>query len=267
MQNGSSTTTATKAAPKILHEPQVYVVGRQTVDRTEIDRFLGDHEMTWETDTEIGGEQLVEAGGRLCYVSYGKGRKTNAEYVDNIIESKHGSVLEHAVWNFIISGVSRSFTHELIRHRAGFGYSQLSQRYVDESEASYVEPEIIAADPQLHATWLRAVETAHEAYAELVEGLMANLQEQGVKGLTHRRKMAREAARSVLPNATETMIFVTANARALRHFIELRGAEGAEAEIRRVALAFLRIMQHGSPQPLRRLRDRDAGGRSGSRPY
>ena len=89
--------------------------------------------MTWETDTEIGGEQLVEAGGRLCYVSYGKGRKTNAEYIDNIIESKHGSVLEHAVWNFIIAGVSRSFTHELIRHRAGWGYSQLSQRYVDES--------------------------------------------------------------------------------------------------------------------------------------
>src|SRR5687767_6150653 len=100
MQNGTTTTTATKTAPKILHEPQVYVVGRQIVDRTEIDRFLGDHEMTWETDTEIGGEQLVEAGGRLCYVSYGKGRKTNAEYVDNIIESKHGSVLEHAVWNF-----------------------------------------------------------------------------------------------------------------------------------------------------------------------
>jgi thymidylate synthase (FAD) len=245
MQNG--TTTLTKTTPNIITQPQVYVVGRQTVDRAEIDRFLGDHEMTWETDTEIGGEQLVEAGGRLCYVSYGKGRKTNAEYVDNIISSKHGSVLEHAVWNFIICGVSRSFTHELIRHRAGFGYSQLSQRYVDESEASYVEPEIVAEEPRLHETWLRAIETAHEAYAELVEGLMTKLQEQGVKGLTHRRKMAREAARSVLPNATETMIFVTANARALRHFIELRGSEGAEAEIRRVALAFLRIMQTEAP--------------------
>jgi thymidylate synthase (FAD) len=232
--------------PNIITEPQVYIVGRQTVDRAEIDRFLGDHDMTWETDTEVGGEQLAEAGGRLCYVSYGKGRKTNAEYIDNIIQSKHGSVLEHAVWNFIVSGVSRSFTHELIRHRAGFGYSQLSQRYVDESEASYVEPPVIAADPALHATWLRAVETAHEAYAQLVDGLAAKLGEQGITG-SHRRKMAREAARSVLPNATETMIFVTANARALRHFIELRASEGAEAEICRVAVQFLRIMQAEAP--------------------
>ena len=244
MKNGTS--TKTMSTPKIITEPQVYVVGRQTVDRTEIDRFLGDHEMGWETDTEIGGEQLVEASGRLCYVSYGKGRKTNAEYVANIIESKHGSVLEHAVWNFIITGVSRSFTHELIRHRAGFGYSQLSQRYVDESDASYVEPSIIAGDPALHETWKSAVETAHQAYLDLVDGLAKKLADQGVAG-THRRKMAREAARSVLPNATETMIFVTAIARALRHFIELRGSEGAEAEIRRVAVQFLRLMQAEAP--------------------
>ena len=237
---------AGKVTPKIIRSPLVYIVGRQEVDRGEIDRFLGDYGMDWETDTEIGGEQLVEAGGRLCYLSYGKGRKTNAEYVDNIIESKHGSVLEHAVWNFIIAGVSRSFTHELIRHRAGWGYSQLSQRYVDEADANYVEPEIIADDPELHATWLRAIESSHAAYLELVEGLAAKLKEKGETG-THRRKLARQAARSVLPNATETMIFVTANARALRHFIELRGSEFAETEIRLVALEFLRIMQREAP--------------------
>jgi len=238
--------TKGSVTPKIIRRPLVYVVGRQVVDRGEIDRFLGDYGMDWETDTEIGGEQLVEAGGRLCYLSYGKGRKTNAEYVDNIIESKHGSVLEHAVWNFIIAGVSRSFTHELIRHRAGWGDSQLSQRYVDEAEANYVEPEIIAEDAELHTTWLRAIESSHAAYLELVEGLDAKLRERGEKG-THRRKLARQAARSVLPNATETMIFVTANARALRHFIELRGSEFAETEIRQVALEFLRIMQVEAP--------------------
>jgi thymidylate synthase (FAD) len=240
------TETMTRTTPNIITEPQVYVVGRQSVERGEIDRFLADHDMSWETDTEVGAEQLAEAGGRLCYVSYGKGRKTNAEYIANIIESKHGSVLEHAVWNFIVSGVSRSFTHELIRHRAGFGYSQLSQRYVDESDASYVEPPVIAGDPGLHEAWLRAVETSHAAYLELVEGLAARFAEQGISG-THRRKMAREAARSVLPNATETMIFVTANARALRHFIELRASAGAEAEICRVAIQFLRIMQREAP--------------------
>jgi thymidylate synthase (FAD) len=233
-------------SPRIIRRPRVYLAGRQDVDRGEIDRFLGDYGMSWETDTEVGGEQLVEAGGRLCYLSFGKGRKTNAEYVGNILEQKHGSVLEHAVWNFIIAGVSRSFTHELIRHRAGWGYSQLSQRYVDESEANYVEPEIIAEDPELHQLWLRAIETSHTAYLQLTERLTQKLAERGEKG-THRRKLARQAARSVLPNATETMIFVTANARALRHFIELRGSEFAETEIRRVALEFLRIMQREAP--------------------
>jgi len=116
MNNGAAAETTT-TTPKIIREPQVYLVGRQDVDRGEIDRFLGDHGMNWETDTEVGGEQLIEAGGRLCYVSYGKGRKTNEEYIANIIGQKHGSVLEHAAWNFIITGVSRTFTHELIPTR------------------------------------------------------------------------------------------------------------------------------------------------------
>ncbi len=234
----------------IIREPRVYLVGRQGVDRQAIDRFLADYGMTWETDTEVGGEQLVEAGGRLCYLSYGKGRKTNADYVANIIGQKHGSVLEHAVWNFIIAGVSRSFTHELVRHRAGWAYSQLSQRYVDESVANFVEPDIIAEDEELHAIWTRAVQTSHQAYVDLVEKLSAKLAslplgQQGDR--THRRKLARQAARSVLPNATETMIFVTANARALRHFVELRGSEWAETEIRKVALEILRIMRQEAP--------------------
>jgi thymidylate synthase (FAD) len=229
----------------IIREPKVYLVGRQDLDRSQIDRFLDEHGMTWQTDTEVGGEQLAEAGGRLCYLSFGKGRKTNAEYIGNIISQKHGSVLEHAVWNFIIAGVSRSFTHELVRHRAGFAYSQLSQRYVDESIASYIEPDIIADDETLHDVWLRAVEVSHQAYLTLVAGLMEKLVD--MEDRTQRRKLARQAARSVLPNATETMIFVSANGRALRHFIEMRASEWAEVEIRKVALAILRIMQREAP--------------------
>ncbi len=229
----------------IIREPTVYLVGRQDLDRSQIDRFLDEHGMAWETDTEVGGEQLAEAGGRLCYLSFGKGRKSNAEYLGNIIAQKHGSVLEHAVWNFIIAGVSRSFTHELVRHRAGFAYSQLSQRYVDESIANYIEPDIIAEDETLHDVWLRAVQVSHQAYLTLVAGLMDKLAD--MKDKTQRRKLARQAARSVLPNATETMIFVSANARALRHFIEMRGSEWAEVEIRKVALDILRIMQREAP--------------------
>jgi thymidylate synthase (FAD) len=243
--NGQSAEARETSEPKVIREPEIYIAGRQTMDREAIDRFLEDQELTWETDTEVGGEQLVEAGGRICYMSFGKGRKTNREYIQNLTSMKHGSVLEHATWDFIITGVSRSFTHELVRHRAGWGYSQLSQRYVDESTANFVEPEIIARDERLHAVWLDAVKTAHQAYRDLVEGLMEHLP--NIENKTERRKRVREAARSVLPNATETMIFCSANARALRHFIELRGAEGAEAEIRRVALKLLRLMQREAP--------------------
>ena len=229
----------------VIREPKVYLVGRQFVDESALGAFLDEHGMAWETNAEAGAEVLAEAAGRLCYLSFGKGRKDNREYLANIIESKHGSVLEHGVWNFIIAGVSRSFTHELVRHRAGFGYSQLSQRYVDESTADFVEPDVIAEDEALHALWLRAVEASHLAYVALVEGLTEKYRD--LPDRTQRRKLARQAARSVLPNATETMIFVTANGRALRHFIELRGSEWADVEIRKVALRLLAIMQREAP--------------------
>jgi thymidylate synthase (FAD) len=231
---------------RVIREPTVYLVGRQVVDQAVIDRFLGDHGVSWQTDTEVAGEFLSEIAGRVCYMSFAKPRPGgNQVYLEHILEVGHGSVLEHAVWNFVFTGVSRSLTHELIRHRAGFGYSQLSQRYVDESVAEYVEPDVIAADPELHRLWLEAVGQAHTAYMKLVEKLQEKLKDEPDKTL--RRKMARQAARSVLPNATETKIFVTANSRALRHFIELRGSRHAEVEIRKLAVQVLRIMQKEAP--------------------
>ncbi len=169
----------------------------------------------------------------------------NKAYTDHILEVGHGSVIEHAVWNFIFVGVSRSLTHELIRHRAGWGYSQLSQRYVDESVAEYVEPDCIADNPELHKIWLDAVSQSHQAYMKLVDGLLETFKDEPDRTL--RRKLARQAARSVLPNATETKIFVTANARALRHFIELRGNRHAEVEIRKLAIKVLAIMKKEAP--------------------
>jgi thymidylate synthase (FAD) len=233
---------------RIVREPEIYLLGRQAVDEQEVARFLANQGATWTTDSDVPGEQLAELAGRTCYMSFGQGRKTNAEYLGNIIERQHGSVLEHAVWNFLITGVSRSFTHELVRHRAGTAFSQLSQRYVDESTADFVEPAIIASDPELHMTWLEAIEVAHQAYRRLADGLTARIEAQyAYLPKTHRRKMAREAARSVLPNATETKIFFSCNARELRHIIELRGDEGAEPEIRRFAVKLLRIMQREAP--------------------
>lgn len=231
---------------RVITEPTVYLTGKQTINNAELDRFLADHGVSWESDTDVAGEYLAEVAGRVCYMSFAKPRPGgNRTYLNHILEVGHGSVLEHAVWNFLFTGVSRSLTHELIRHRAGFGYSQLSQRYVDESVAEYVEPDCIAADPELHQLWIDAISVTHQAYLKLTERLLDTFKDETDKTL--RRKLARQAARSVLPNATETKIFVTANARALRHFIELRGNRHAETEIRKLAVQVLRIMQQEAP--------------------
>ncbi len=254
---------------RIVSEPEIYLLGRQSVDDRALARFLDDHEVSrWTTDADEAGAKLVEVAGRLCYLSFARPRPGgNKAYIGHILEVGHGSVLEHAVYNFILSGVSRSFTHELVRHRAGFGYSQLSQRFVDESECSFVEPPAIADDPELHALWLESVATSQRAYRALADGLAARFAT--IEDKTLRRKKAREAARSVLPNATETKIFVTANARALRHFIEMRADPAADAEIRRVAVGLLEILQVESPNLFGdyTIDELPEGGRSASTPF
>ena len=192
------------------------------------------------------GEKLAEFAGRLCYMSQANpAKRSTADYLENIKKQGHGSVLEHAVYVLLIEGISRSCTHELVRHRAGFGYSQLSQRYVDESAAAFVMPPAIIGDADLERSWEARMTADQAAYVELVEALMRRYA--WIEDRIHRRKMAREAARSVLPNATETKIVVSANVRAWRTMLELRCGEGAEQEIRRMAVAVLRLLQAEAP--------------------
>ena len=192
------------------------------------------------------GERLAEFAGRLCYMSQrNPASRTTRDYLENIKRQGHGSVLEHANYTLLLEGVSRSLTHELVRHRAGWAFSQLSQRYVDESEANFVVPPAIIGDEALLATWQAQIEEAQRTYVRLVDELMTRYG--WVADKVHRRKMAREAARGVLPNSTETKIVVTGNARAWRTMLELRSAEGAEAEIRRMAIAALRVLQAEAP--------------------
>ena len=171
--------------------------------------------------------------------------RATREYLENIKKQGHGSVLEHANYSLLLEGVSRSLTHELVRHRAGFAYSQLSQRYVDESEANFVVPPAIIGDEVLETAWHGQMDAAQKSYVALVESLMERYA--WVADKVHRRKMSREAARGVLPNSTETKIVVTGNARAWRTMLELRSSEGAELEIRRCAVGILRILQEESP--------------------
>jgi thymidylate synthase (FAD) len=282
---------------KFITEPKVYLVGKQKVCEEELDRFLADEGVSgWETDTCVGAEKLVEVAGRLCYMSYAKPRPGgNQAYINHILEVQHGSVAEHAEWNFIFTGISRSLTHELIRHRPN-NYSQLSQRYVDESDTDFVIPDalqlevelagymndvlvgrrwplwplqneelgraIIQALPQDHlcknwlamdvllaadagSAWLSSMESSAKTYQDLVSYLESKFQH--IENKTERRKSARQAARSVLPNATETKIFVTANARSLRHMIEMRASRHADTEIRKLFCKVWEIMVQEAP--------------------
>ena len=224
---------------EVFREPRVTLLARPEFVEPE-------HlKVQWKGDA-TGGERLAEYAGRLCYMSqHNPIQRTTAEYLENIKKQGHGSVLEHAVYVLLIEGISRSCSHELVRHRAGFGYSQLSQRYVDESHAAFVLPPAIDGDPALEAEWEKEVADAQAAYVRAVEALMQRYA--WITDKVHRRKVAREAARSVLPNATEVKIVVSANARAWRTMLELRTSEGAELEIRRMGIACLRLLQHEAP--------------------
>jgi thymidylate synthase (FAD) len=215
----------------------------QLIGKTE---FSPPADVDWSTDAE-GGQALAEFAGRACYQSWHKPNPrtaTNAGYLDHIKEVGHLSVLEHGTVTFYLTGMSRSLTHELIRHRH-FSFSQLSQRYVPERDAAMVEPDVIAQDPELHEKFAKAAEASVAAYNDLLETLQEKFADE--PKATLRRKQARQAARAVLPNATETRIVVSGNYRAWRHFIAMRASEHADVEIRALAVECLRQLQEVAP--------------------
>lgn len=194
---------------------------------------------------------LAEFAGRACYQSWDNpSGRHNFEYIGNIIHQGHFSVLEHASATFYIEGVSRSLTHELIRHRH-LSFSQLSQRFVDESKVTYVVPPALGDSvysENMRPQWEYgftvaealddAMEEATGFYTVFVDFLLS-------KGLN--RKQAREAARAVLPNMAETKIVVTGNHRAWREFLSKRLNPHADAEIQRLAKEILRQLKTIAP--------------------
>ena len=201
------------------------------------------------------GEDLAEFAGRACYQSWSRpnpATATNEGYIRNILKVGHFSVLEHASASFYIEGVSRSLTHELVRHRH-LSFSQLSQRYVDGSDAEFVMPPIMrralkdtapegTTDEEIEAFFQGNdfFDDVRQAYEDIVNDLTELYPDA-------KRKQIREAARLVMPNATETKIVVTGNYRAWRHFIGLRAAEAADAEIRELAVEICRQLQNEAP--------------------
>lgn len=221
----------------------VKVIAYTLVDQDRMEE-AGWQPYPWEEESgPAEPDLLAEFAGRNCYQSWERpnpATSKNQDYIANLLIRQHFSVLEHASVTFYIAEVSRSFLAELSRHRH-LSLSVLSQRYVDESEAAAVVPPAMRVSetaPYMHHWISGAIDGARIAYARIVEDLVA-------AGLS--RKQAREAARAVLPNATETKIVVTGNMRTWRELIQKRSGVSADAEFRLVALELLKQLKEIAP--------------------
>ena len=234
-----------------LQAPGVVMIGKTGADLgylahflEEMDDFFGGY---LEDPNKISdGALLAKFAGQLCYLSLGEKRTKNDRadaYFGHIIESGHGSILEHVSYSFLFYGISRSCTHELVRHRLS-SYSQVSQRYVSGKHLRFVERPEFVANETLHRRFKNKIDQDAEYYEETVQMLLRE-REAGAtlltaEGATEARKKVQQAARESLPNCTEAPIVVTMNARSWRHFFGMRAASPAEIEIRRLAFfAFL----------------------------
>lgn len=203
----------------------------------------------WTTEA-TDGDALAEFAGRACYRSWSRPNPqtaTNAGYLSHILQVGHLSVLEHSTATFYLTGVPLSVAAEVTRHRH-FSVSQLSPRHQPPGGPEVVEPAAVAADPVLHDRFVRAVDAAAGAYADLLAVLDAGSAEHRPAGRNPLSgKQAREAARSVLPLATATDLVVTGNFRTWRHFIGMRATDPADVAIRTLAVTVLRHLQELAP--------------------
>lgn len=190
-------------------------------------------------------EEVVALSARLCYSAIGVSElkeKLNQEEKKKLInllrESGHLSPFEHASFTFAVEGISRACSHQLVRHRIA-SYSQQSQRYVSEEEGfDYIIPFTIKEDKELRKIFIEAVKLSHQYYCKILKAL----EKKGLKG-----ELARQDARFVLPNAAETKIIITMNARQLIHFFRVRCCNRAQWEIRELATEMLRQVKKVAP--------------------
>lgn len=236
--------------------PGVYLVARPNIDWDEVERYLlsvGGSDWSERVMGERGpdAERLVEFAGRLCYRSWTEGinpnvkrvRRDSGAYLRNILSSAHGSVLEHANFTFIFQDVSRVFTHELVRHRAGTAISQESLRYVRLNDIPFRHPAYVKDDARLK-------EAADELLYKMEEFQRLTAEVMGLddESSTFRtKKEITSAARRYAPIGLSTSMVWTANLRTLRHVIALRTAPAAEEEIRTVFDRVARIMKDEVP--------------------
>ena len=253
-----------------MHEttPSVFLIARPSIDFDGMRGYLQDVGGASWLDRRLeeaegspnGGELLVEFGGRACYRSWEPGLNVNVtrvrsdrrEYFENLLRSAHGSVLEHASYSFALRNVSRVFTHELVRHRAGSAFSQESLRYVRLTDIGFRVPP--ALEP-LRSRVLTIVEQLEEFQRDAAAEL--GIDDEGVP--FHVKKEVTSALRRLAPIGLSTDIIWSANLRTLRHVIEMRTAEGAEEELRFVFDEVAAVMAREAPLIFQDF-ERDADG-------
>lgn len=199
------------------------------------------------------GAALCKFAGQTCYLSFGEKRTRNdpdgvKKYFDNILSSGHGSVLEHAYYSMVVWGVDRAFSHELVRHRAGWAFSQLSQRYVDGKTLRFVERPEYQNSPELHDSFERWIDNVRREYDARATDLSHKMRGALEKmPATERRKAVNQSARNCLPNETETAVVLTGNVRAWRHVLEMRASVYADVPIASVMMRAYEILNTVSP--------------------
>lgn len=218
-------------------KPKVYLIGETRIIDENLQQYLEDiGAPEWRTDAPTDAEKICEVMGRNCYRSFSpelnpnisKVRQGNKTYLANIIKSRHGSVLEHAFFNFIIAGCSRTFTHELVRHRVGVAISQESLRFVRLDRIDFPVPTVIQENEVAMTIFVQTMEELERLQLELADVLQ-------VEGKPfHEKKKITSAMRRIAPQGLATTIGWSANARTLRHVIEMRTDPAAEEEIRQI---------------------------------
>ena len=219
--------------------PNVTLIAHTALTQDAIDVFGNEEHYLFHDDVE-DADALAEVAGRSCYRAYGRKNPDTAKndgYLAHIIDQAHNSVLEHASATFYLTGVSRSLLAELTRHRH-LSFSVQSQRYVNESKSACVIPPVMRDDPDA----VKALSDWQDAVNSVYENMVLDLSSKGVA-----RKQAREAARALMPNMTETRIVVTGSMAAYRYVLSRRLDPSADAEIREVAGMILAELKKVAP--------------------
>lgn len=242
--------------------PSVALIAETKVNVEAIRPFLQDYDEEFDSYYEESvdalekglisdGGLLSKFSGQMCYLSLGELRTSHAEadkYFANIMGQGHGSITEHVNYTFLWWGMDRAVTHELVRHRAGMAYSQVSQRYVGLDKIRFCMPFEVLDDAEMFNEALDDMAYDYERYGRWIENFTRKFPLQEGERKTDWRKRLQSVSRRVLPSWVEAPIVVTGNVRAWRHILAMRCSKAADVAIRRPAISVLKLLQGTAPE-------------------